>query len=169
MRLRIAIAAVVVSMFVVFSSFGGTMAQTPSLSSKIVDALKAKEPNWNYIGAIESGHIPLVPSEQPVIVGSWHGPNSPSQDVLVQVYSVKNRKEATKWLEPVRDKHVYEGWQVSPFQIGEEGYLSEYKDGRQFEIEFRKGSVVAKIAGRDLNRAKEFAQCIVEETDPNLD
>ena len=168
MRLRIAIAAVVVSMLVVFSSFG-TMAQTPSLSSRIVDALKAKEPNWTYIGAIESGHIRLVPSEQPVIVGSWHGPNYPSQEVTVRVYSVKNRKEATKWLEPVRDKHVYEGWQVSPFQIGDEGYLSEYKDGHQFEIQFRKGSVVAELAGRDLNRAKEFAQCIVEQIDPNLD
>lgn len=168
MRLRIAIAAVVVSMFVVFSSFG-TMAQTPSLSGRIVDALKAKEPNWQYTGGIESGHIRLVPSEQPVIIGSWHDPNSPSQDVLVRVYSVKNRKEATKWLEPVRDKHVYEGWQIGPFQIGDEGYLSEYKDGRQFEIEFRKGSVVAEIAGRDLNRAKEFAQCIVEQIDPNLD
>lgn len=168
MRLRIAIAAVVVSIFAVFSPFG-TMAQTPSLSSRIVSALRAKQPDWKYFGAIESGHIPLVPSEQPVTVGGWHGPNSASDDVLVFLYSVKNRKEATKWLEPVRDKHVYEGWQVSPFQIGDEGYLSEYRDGHQFEIEFRKGSVVTKIAGRDLNRAKEFAQCIVEEIDPNLD
>lgn len=124
MRLRIAIAAVVVSMFVVFSPFG-TMAQTPSLSSRIVDALKAKEPNWKYFGAIESGHIRLVPSEEPIIVGGWHSPNS--------------------------------------------GYLSEYKDGHQFEIEFRKGSVVTRIAGRDLDRVKEFAQSIVEQIDPNVD
>jgi hypothetical protein len=151
----------------VFSS-SGTNAQTePSLSARIIDALKAKEPNWKYIGAIESGRVPFVPSERRITVGIWEGPKSRSQDVVVSVYSVENREEAAKWLQPVRDKHVADGWQVSPFQIGDEGYLSKYKNGDRFDIEFRKGTVVAKIAGDDPDRVKEFAQCIVEQTAAN--
>jgi hypothetical protein len=114
---------------------------------KIIDALEAKEPNWKYIGAVESGRVPLEPSEKRIVVGTWQGPKSRSQDVVVSVYSVENREEAAKWLQPVRDKHVADGWQVSAFQIGDEGYLSKYKNGDRFDIEFRKGTVVAKIAG----------------------
>ena len=142
-------------------------AQTPALSVRISDALKIKEPNWKYIGAIQTGHIPLVPSEEPIILGTWKDPKSPSQYVSVEVYSVKNPEEAAKWLEPVRDKHVYAGWQVSALQIGDEGYLSEYKNGAQFEIEFRKWAVVAKIAGPDLDRVKQFAQCVAEQINAN--
>jgi hypothetical protein len=153
--------------FTVFSSFGISAQNEPSLSMRIVNALKVKEPNWKYIGAIESGRVPLVPSERRIIVGTWEGPKSRSQDVVVSVYSVENREEAAKWLQPVRDKHVADGWQVSPFEIGDEGYLSKYKDGDRFDIEFRKGTVVAKIAGNDPDRVKEFAQCIVEQTAAN--
>ena len=144
-----------------------TRAQTPSLSGRIVVALKTKEPDWEYWGAIESGHVPLVPSETPILVGAWHGPKYPSQYVDVSVYSVKNREEVAKWLEPVRDKHLYAGWQVSAFQIGDEGYLSKYKNGDAFEIEFGKGPLVAKITGNDLERVKEFAQCVVEQINAN--
>jgi hypothetical protein len=153
--------------FTVFSSFGISAQNEPSLSVRIVNALKVKEPNWKYIGAFESGRAPLVPSERRIIVGTWQGPKSRSQDVVVSVYSVENREEAAKWLQPVRDKHVADGWQVSPFQIGEEGYLSKYKHGDRFDIQFRKGTVVAKIAGDDPDRVKEFAQCIVEQTAAN--
>jgi hypothetical protein len=34
-----------------------------ALSTRIVEALKAKEPDWKYVGGIESGRIPIVPSE----------------------------------------------------------------------------------------------------------
>ena len=97
-----------------------------------------------------------------IVVGTWQGPKSRSQVVAVSVYSVENREEAAKWLQPVRDKHVAQGWHVSPFQIGDEGYLSRYKNGDRFDIEFRRGAVVVKIAGDDLRRVKEFAQCIGE-------
>jgi len=119
-----------------------------------MDALKAKEPNSKYIAAIESGRVPLVPSERRIIVGVWQGPKSRSQDVVISVYRVENREEAAKWLQPVRDKHVAAGWQVSAFQIGDEGYLSKYKNGNRFDIEFRRGTVVAKIAGDDRTGSK---------------
>jgi hypothetical protein len=152
---------------VVFPSVGIRAQSEASLPRRVVDALKAKEPNWKYVSAIESAHVPLVPSERRIIVGTWQGPKSPSQDVVVSVYSVENREEAAKWLQPFRDKHVADGWQISAFQIGEEGYLSKYKDGNRFEIEFRKGTVVARIAGDEADRVKEFAQCVFEQIPAN--
>ena len=136
------------------------------MSARIIDALKAKEPGWKYIGAIDNT-FPIVPSQTRIVVGTWQGPKSHSQDVVVSVYSVENGEEAAKWLQPVRGKHVAEGWHVSPFQIGDEGYLSKYKNGDRFDIEFRRGTVVAKLAGDDLDLVKEFAHCVVEQIAPN--
>lgn len=158
------------SFLVVFVTVLGsfrTSAQTePPLSARIINALKVKEPDWKYIGAIDN-RFPIVPSQKRIVVGIWQGPKSRSQDVVVSVYSIENREEAAKWLQPVRDKHVAEGWHVSPFQIGDEGYLSKYRNGNRFEIEFRRGTVVANIAGDDSDRVKEFAQCIVEQIPAN--
>ena len=132
----------------------------PSLSSHIMKALKAAEPEWTPVPAIESGHVPLVPSETKIVVDVWESPKSQSENVDVFVYGVENRVEATAWLRFVRNRQVAPGWQVSIYQIGDEGYLSKYKDGERFEIEFRRGNVVAKIAGNDVRRVKDFAKCI---------
>jgi hypothetical protein len=148
---------------VVFSSVALKAQNESALAGRITDALKTKKPDWKYIAAIESTHFPLVPSEKRIIVGDWSGPESPALDILVSVYSVDSGGEAAKWLERFRDKQVAPGWTVVRFQIGDEGYLSKYKNGDRFEIESRKGTIVAKIAGDDLNIVKEFAQCIVDQ------
>ena len=155
----------VVALCLVFSPVG-LEAQNESasaLAQQITDALKTKKPDWKYIAAIESTHFPLVPSEKRIIVGDWSSPESPTQFILVSVYSVDSSGEAAKWLGPVRNKQVAAGWTVARFQIGDEGYLSKYKNGERFDIEFRKGSTVARISGDDRNTVKEFAQCIVEQ------
>lgn len=138
----------------------------PSLSSQIMEVLKAKEPDWKPIATIEN-RMPLVPSERRILTAVWVSPKRRSEDVNVSVYSVENRGEASVWLGPVRNKQVAAGWQVSTYQTGDEGYLSKYKDGERFEIEFCKGNVVAKIAGNDLRRVKDFAKCVVDQIHAN--
>ncbi len=137
-----------------------------SLSSRIMEALKAKEPGWKPISTIEN-RMPLVPSERRIFTAVWASPKARSEDVNVSVYSVENHGEAAAWLGPVRNRQVAAGWQVSTYQIGDEGYLSKYKDGERFEIEFRRGSVVAKIAGNGLRTVKDFARCIVDQIPAN--
>lgn len=88
------------------------------------------------------------------------------EDVNISVYRVENHGEAAAWLAPVRDKLVATGWQVNPYQIGDEGFLSKYKDGERFEIDCRRGSVVARIAGNDLRRVKDFARCVIDQIPP---
>jgi hypothetical protein len=153
----------------VFSAIETKPQTAASLSARIIDELKGDEPNWTFHSFVESLHCPVVPSEKHLITGIWTGPNSPqskSEDVTVQVYSVDNLAEAATWLEPFRSKHVAEGWEVSPFQIGDEGYLSKYKDEERFEISFRKGIVVGRTSAGDLNKLKEFAEFIVKSIPP---
>jgi hypothetical protein len=132
-----------------------------SLSSRIFEALKAKEPGWKAIGGIEN-HPLLVPSERPIFCALWESPKPRSEDVRVSVYSVENHGEAAAWLGPLRNRQVAAGWQVSTYQIGDEGYLSKYK-GERFEIQFRRGSVVARIAGNNLRTVKDFAKCVIDQ------
>ena len=127
-----------------------------SLSSRIMEVLKTKEPGWKPIGVVENRPL-LVPSERSILYAVWTSPKSRSEDVNVSVYSVENHDEAAAWLGPFRKKQVATGWQVSTYQIGDEGYLSKYKDGERFEIEFRKANVVAKIAGNDLSADHGFS------------
>ncbi len=137
-----------------------------SLSSRIFEALKAKEPGWKAIGGIEN-HTPLVRSERRIFCAVWESPQSRSEDVHVSVYGVENHGEAAAWLGRVRKRQVAPGWQVSTYQIGDEGYLSKYKDGERFEIQFRRGSVVARIAGNNLRTVKDFAKCVIDQIPPN--
>jgi len=131
------------------------------LSSRIMEALKTKEPGWKPIASIEN-RMPLVPSERRILTAVWASPKSHSEDVNVSVYRVENYGKAEAWLGPVAA-----GWQVSTYQIGDEGYLSKYKDGERFEIEFRRANVVAKIAGNDLRRVKDFARCVIDQVPSN--
>jgi hypothetical protein len=133
-----------------------------ALAMRIAEALKTEKPGWKYIGVLESGRVPLVPNEKRVLVGVWSGPESRAQDTFVSVYSVDSRGKAAKFLGPFRDKQVAPRWTATTLKIGDEGYLSKYKNGDRFEIMFRKGTVVARFAGNDLNRVKEFARCVVE-------
>jgi hypothetical protein len=101
----------------------------PPLDSRIMAALNALEPEWTPIAVIESGRVPVVPSEKRIVAAMWQNPKSHSEDVNVLVYGVANRVEAMALLEPFRNRQVAAGWQVSIYQIGDEGYLANYKDG----------------------------------------
>ncbi len=138
----------------------------PSLSSRIMEVLKAKESGWRPIATIEN-RIPLVPSEKTILAVMWESPKSRSEDVSVSVYGVSNLGEAAAWLRPVRSGRVAPGWQVSVYQIGDEGYLSKFQDGKRFDIEFRRGNVVCKIAGDNLHRVSEFAKYIIDQIPAN--
>jgi hypothetical protein len=152
--------------FALCSSMAVNGQNEASLSSRIMEALKAKEPGWKAIGGIEN-HTPIVPSERRIFCAVWASPKSRSEDVHVSVYSVENHGEAAAWLGPLRNRQVAPGWKVSPYQIGDEGYLSQYKAGERFEIAFRRGSVVARISGNDLRRLKDFARCVIDQIPSN--
>lgn len=134
-----------------------------SVASKITEVLKAKEVGWTFIAAVESGRVPIVPSEKRILVGIWESPKvaGASERVHVFIYEVENPGEAAVWLKPVSNGQVADGWQISSYRIGNEGYLANYRVGKRFEIQFRSGNFVGKIAGGELSRVQEFAKYIV--------
>jgi hypothetical protein len=137
----------------------------PSLESRLTEAIKTKEPGWTFVVAIESARVPIVPSEKRILVAIWNSPSASkvSENVEVHIYQVENSKEAAAWLNPVRSGQVAAGWMVSSYRIGDEGYVSEYQDGKRFDIEFRRGTIVGKVAGDDRGKVKEFATRIVDQ------
>jgi hypothetical protein len=83
--------------------------------------------------------------------------------VDTSIYGVENAEQAAAWLRPLRTAQVAPGWHISIYRIGDEGYVAKYKDGKRFEIQFRRGKTVSKIAANDLEMAREFAKVIVEQ------
>ena len=136
-----------------------------SVVSRVTEVLKAKKPGWTFVGAIESGRVPIVPSEKRILVGTWESPKvgGASENVQVFIYEVEDPAEAAAWLKPVRNRQVAAGWEISGYHIGDEGYLANYRDGKRFEIQFRSGNFVGKIAGDELSRVREFAKYIVDQ------
>jgi len=139
-----------------------------SVASKIDEVLKVKKVGWTFVVAIESGRVPIVPSEKRILVGAWKSPkvDGVSETVQVSVYEVENPAEAEVWLKPIRSGQVFDGWKVSSYRIGDEGYLANYRDGKGFEIQFRSGNFVGNIRGDELSRVREFAQYIVAQIPP---
>ena len=136
------------------SSMAGAGQDESLLESRIAQALKDKEPCWKPIAVIESGRVPLVPSEKRILVATYECEQlgGAREGVNVSIYSVENTEQATEWLRPIRSKQVAPGWRISSYHIGDEAYLAKYKAGERFEIEFRKGRVVGKVAANDLAR-----------------
>jgi hypothetical protein len=136
-----------------------------SVASKVTEVLKAKEPGWTFVAAIESGRVPTVPSEKRILVGTWESPKvgGVSENVQVFIYEVENPAEAAAWLKPVRNGQVAAGWQISSYRIGDEAYLAKYQNGKRYAIQFRSGNIVGKIAGDELSRVREFAKHIVDQ------
>jgi hypothetical protein len=139
------------------------------LASRITQALKKKEPSWNPIVGVESGRIPLVPSEKRILVATWEGgqPGGIRESVLVRIYEVESPEQAIRWLGPARNKQLAAGWRTYSYRIGDEGYLAKYQTGKRFEIQFRRGTMVGNVAGNDLERVKQFANYVVAELSAN--
>lgn len=139
--------------------------QEPALATRIRQTIEKKEPGLLFIGALESGLVRLVPSQKRVLVGSWEnrGPSGMDVMVLTRVYEVADSMEAEKWLSHISKRQVAPSWYVLKYKIGDEGYLLEYQDRKQFEVHFRKRNVVAAISGQDLRYVKRFAKHIVSQ------
>jgi len=135
----------------------------PPLGLQIRQALNAKEPTWKYVAGIESGRVPIVPSERRVLVGQWQHKHKDGrqENIVINIYQVESHAEAIKWLKPTGNGQVATGWRVDRYKIGEEGYLATFQAGKRFEIHFRNGNVVGKISGDNFTTVERFAKYVI--------
>ena len=92
---------------------------------------------------------PLVPSERVLVDSVWdHTSESARREsVDVMIFQVDSRTDGKMCLDPVREARVGTGWNVERVKIGDERILGRFRHGKRFEIQFRKGTIVAKSTG----------------------
>jgi hypothetical protein len=142
------------------------------LASKIAGALKAKKPGWSFIPIVESDRLPLVPSEKKILVGFWAQHTrrvQMSEGMFIHIYEVENPTEARLWLKQCCREPGADGWKTSIYTIGDEGCLSNYREGKQCELHFRIGNFVGRISGFGLGKVKDTAQQIVAQIPSRAD
>lgn len=129
-------------------------------SRELTARLAAEGFPWEWVGAIQSGHIRLVPSERRVLVGGWHpAGQGPSQSVVsVSVYRVANLADAQRWL--LRPEPLPEGWHKQAYSLADESWLAEHSSG-QIQLLFRRGRLVASVSGKDRMSVERAARQIV--------
>lgn len=139
-----------------------------ALAAKIENAIQSAMPGWRYTSAILNVPPPLAPSQRALVVEAWdHASESGKRDrVELEIFQVANRTDATICLSPVREGRVAPGWKVERFKIGDEGYLSKFKNGRRFEIQFRKGTIVVIVSSESFPLASRFAELVAAQIDP---
>jgi hypothetical protein len=141
-------------------------AETP-LVAKVENAIRSTEPGWRYTRGIFNAPPPLVPSQRPLVVDAWdHTSKSGTREsVEVMIFEVNSSTDAKMFLSPVREGKVARGWKVEKLKIGDEGYLSTFKNGGRFEIQFRKGTIVVSVSSDSLPLVDRFAQLVAAQID----
>ena len=141
-------------------------AETP-LVGKVEDAIRSTKPGWRCTRGIFNGPPPVVSSEKTLVVEAWdHTSESGKRErVEVRIFQVDNRIDAKMSLSPVREGQVATGWKIEGLKIGDEGYLSTFKNGKRFEIQFRKGTIVVTVGSDSFPLVDGFAQLIAAEID----
>ena len=141
------------------------------LITRVERAIRAKEPGWLYIRAVCSSCMQIVPSEKRLVTSEWSrkGKSGRRESVYISISEVASPTEAAKWLSRFAKGEVGEGWQVRTYEIGDEGYLtqfqggslSKFQDRSRFSIHFRKGDVVVEASGASLGNVERFAKNVV--------
>jgi len=125
----------------------------------IESAIRLAEPNWGCIHAVWNGQPPDVPSEKRLVLGVCEGTakDGTHARVVLDISQVDSRDAAKLSLRYMREEKVAPGWTVKPYRIGEEGYLSTYKNGNQHEIHFRKNTTIVRVKSDSIELTKKFA------------
>lgn len=137
------------------------------LVAKVENAIRRTEPGWRCTRGILNAPPPLVSSERPLVVSVWDHAleGGKRESVAVNIFQVDSLADAGMSLSPVREGKVATGWKVQGFKIGDEGYLATFRNGAQFEIHFRKSTIVVRVSGGSFRMVDRFAQHVVAQID----
>jgi hypothetical protein len=134
-----------------------------SVVIRVEGVIKSKEPNWHSIRGIQSGRVPRMPSEKILVTSLWERrrKSGKREGVSVNMYEVSSASEAASWLKPISVGDVASGWKSAKYQIGDEAYLSKFRNGRRYSLSFRKDNIVVEVSGESLDSVHRFAQYVV--------
>jgi hypothetical protein len=164
--LRVKVLCLVLTLLFCASKMVDAQSESP-LAIRIEQTIRRKEPGWKVSRGIQSGRVPIVPSERTLVATSWERKlkSGGRESVSLNVYEVESSTEAARWLRPIGEGKVASGWRVEKVGIAEEAYLSTFRGGRGHTLHFRRGNTVVEVSGGALNVVKKFAQYVVAEID----
>lgn len=124
------------------------------------NGMRIAEPGWRCGNPILNRPPGPALSERLVVVSSCEHDlgNGKWRRIDVRVFQVSSGSDAALALSPMRDKKVAAGWSVTKIQVGDEAYLSTFRNGRQFEIHFRADLNVVEVSSDSLALVKRVAQ-----------
>lgn len=127
---------------------------------KIENAIRAAEPGWRCIHAVLNAPPPDVPSEKRLVASVWEHTSKAGrrESVHMLISQVASPADGKLSLESVSDGKVAPGWKVKPYSLGDEGYLSTFRNGSRYEIHFRKDTVVIRVSSDSIRLAERFAR-----------
>jgi hypothetical protein len=136
------------------------MAAEAPVVQRIEDAIRAAEPGWRCIHAVLNAPPPDVPSERRLVASVWEHTSKVGnrQSVHMLISQVDSRNDAQISLNSMRDGKVAPGWKVKPYRIGDEAYLGTFRNGRRYEIHFRKNTVIVRVSSDSMRLAEKFAK-----------
>jgi hypothetical protein len=161
------LSTVVLALGMVVVATHDARSETP-LVERVENAIRSTKPGWRYTRGILNAPPPLVPSQRPLVVETWNhtSESGKRESVEVMIFQVDNHTDAKMSLSPAREGKVAAGWKVERFRIGDEGYLSTFKNGgRRFEIQFRRGTIVVAVSSDSFPLVDRFAQLVAAQID----
>jgi len=162
--LRVRILSLALAPLVCASVVVKAQSESP-LVSRVEQAIRSKEPGWKFTRGIQSGRVPVVPSERTLATGSLERKlrGGGRESVSLNIYEVESSSEAARWLHPIGEGKVAAGWRVEKFEIADEAYLSTFQNGRRHSLYFRRGNIIIEVSGAALNVVKRFARYVALE------
>jgi hypothetical protein len=142
----------------------GALAEAP-LVVKVENAIRNAEPQWRCARAVLDAPWRQVPSER-LLVDSVCDDRSQTEKrerVEIRIFQVDSLPDAEMCLGPVREGKVADGWKVERFKIGDEGYLSTFRDNGRLEIHFRKGTIIVTLSADSLRLVDKLAQLVADQ------
>lgn len=121
--------------------------------------VRAVEPQWRFVSGICSCP-PLMDEQIGVLVGTWEQPGDGSsiRRIEVRVHAIANADAAARWIDrTIREKLIADGWSIARYESGDGGYTSTYRDGRRYEVTFRKGRFLGFVSGESEIDVHRFA------------
>jgi len=126
---------------------------------QVVEVVHSHEREWRYSGGICTCP-PLLDEQVGISIGTFERKQRARhhERVELEVVVASSPDAASQWIRRFGNGGAAEGWTSEPYQLGDEAYLSTYKDGSAFGVVFRRGALLFKVDGRSLQTVLRFAQ-----------
>ena len=86
------------------------------------------------------------------------------ESINIDFYEVASSTDAAQWMTRFDRGELSKDWQANRYELGDEAYLLNYRNGSRYSIYFRKNHIVVEVSGTALKGVERFAKYVAEMT-----